>query len=136
VGAAIRALAPETVTGDLLPFHAIDRGCIADHSGASWGADAHRLGKRRPRAAGFGEALNDHVPVRGAGELKRDPAVGINPLELNERRVARCPPRVSQILLGRVREGARPQDESDAARPDDESLAVILHGKSAGAVIR
>ena len=48
------------------------------------------------------------------------PAVEIDLRELNERHVARSPPRIGQILLRRVsRDGARPQDESEPARPDD-----------------
>jgi hypothetical protein len=36
------------------------------------------------RAASFGEALQDLYRFRGAGELKRDSAGEINPLELSD----------------------------------------------------
>ena len=81
--------------------------------------EAHRVGKRRPRAASFGEALQDHLPAPLTGEPERDPAVEIDPLKRNVRRIAPRPPRIGQVLLRRVRDGARPQEEGEPARPGD-----------------
>src|SRR5713101_2469674 len=88
-------------------------------SRASRRADAHGFGKRRPRAATFGEALQDLLPAPLSGEPECDPAVEIDPLEGNERRIALRPPRIGQVLLRRVRDGARPQEEGEPARPDN-----------------
>ena len=88
-------------------------------SRASRRTDAHGFGKRRPRAASLGEALQDLLPAPFSGEPKCDPAVESDPLELNERRIALRPPRIGQVLLRRVRDGARPQEEGEPARPDD-----------------
>jgi hypothetical protein len=91
-----------------------------DRSRASYRADAHGLGKRRPGAAGFHEALHDLLPVAGCGVPERDPAVEIDPFERTGRRVALRPPRIGQVLLRRVRDAARPQEEDAPARPDDD----------------
>src|SRR5437899_2433286 len=91
----------------------------ADRSHASRRGDTHGLGKRRPRAASFGEALPDLLPAPLVAEPERDPAVDIDPIERNVRRVALRPPRIGQVLLRRVRDGARPQEEGQPARPDD-----------------
>jgi hypothetical protein len=48
-----------------------------------------------------------------AREPERDPAVEIDPLELRGR-VALRPSRIGQVLLWRVRDGARPQQERDS----------------------
>jgi len=88
-------------------------------SHASRRGDAHGFGKRRPRAASVGEALKDLLPAPRGGEPERDSAVETDPLELNERRIALRPPRIGQVLLRRVRDGARPQEEGEPARPDD-----------------
>jgi hypothetical protein len=88
------------------------------------------------RAASFGEALQDLLapPI---GEPEGDPAIEIDPLELNrERRIALRPPRISEVLLRRVRDGARPQEEGEPTRPDDgrfqplawELAALVEHG--------
>ena len=95
------------------------------------GADAQRLGKQWARAASGGEALQDLLapPI---GEPERDPAIEIDPLKhKRERRVALRPPRIGQVLLRGVREGARPQEEGAPARPDDrfqcpEELAALV----------
>src|SRR5262245_62492195 len=101
------------------------------------GADAERLGKQWPRAAGGGEALQDLLtpPI---GEPERDPAIEIDPLKHNwERRVAIRPPRIGQVLLRRVRDcGTRLQEEDEHARPDDrrsqtsgcDLAALVEHG--------
>jgi len=106
-----------------------------DRSRASDRADAHGLGKRRAGAAGFGEALYDLLPVAGCGVPERDPTVEIDPFERTGRRVALCPPRVGQVLLRRVRDAARPQEEGAPTRPDDdrfqraqELVALVEHG--------
>ena len=90
-----------------------------DRSHARRGRDAHRRGKRWTRAAGFGKALQDLLPAPLTGEPERDPAVEIDPVKRNVRRVALRPPRIGQVLLRRVRDGARPQEEGEPARPDD-----------------
>jgi len=94
-------------------------------SHASRRADAHGFGKRRPRAASFGEALQDLLPAPLSGEPKCDPAVESDPLELNERRIALRPPRIGQVLLRRVRDGARPQEEGE---PHDPTTAAVNDG--------
>lgn len=103
-------------------------------SGTFRGADTQRLGKQWPRAASGVEALQDLLtpPI---GEPESDPALEIDPLKHNrERRVALCPPRISQVLLRCVRDGARPQEESAPTQPDDrlqrpEDVAVgVEHG--------
>jgi hypothetical protein len=106
-------------------------------SWTSWGADAHRLGKRWPRAASRGEALQDVLAPR-TGEPERDLAIEIDSLELNRerRRVALRPPRIGQVLLRRVCDGAGPQEEGEPTRPDDgryqrlewELAALVEHG--------
>ena len=100
-------------------------------SGTFRRADAQRLGKQWPRAASGDEALQDLL-ASPIGEPERDPAIEIDPLKHNrERRVAFRPARIGQILLRRVRDGARPQEEGAPARPDDriqcpeESAALI-----------
>ena len=90
-----------------------------DRSHAPRGRDAHRHGKRWARAAGFGEALKGLLPAPLTGEPERDPAVEIDSLKRNVRRVALRPPRIGQVLLRRVRDGARTQEEGEPARPDD-----------------
>jgi hypothetical protein len=100
-------------------------------SGTFRGADAQRLGKQWPRAASGGEALQDLLapPI---GEPERDPAIEIDPLKhKRDRRVALRPPRIGQVLLRRVRDGARPQEEGAPAQPDDrfqcpEELAALV----------
>src|SRR6266545_4635620 len=109
-------------------------------SHAAWGRDAHRRGKRRPRAASFGEALQDLLPAPLSGESKCDPAVEIDPLKRNVRRVALRPPCIGQVLLRRVSDGARPQEKGEPARPDDgrfqrpegELAAWVEHGLLVG----
>jgi hypothetical protein len=59
------------------------------------------------------------LPAPLVGDLERDPTVEIDVLELNVRRVALRPPGIGQVLLRRVRDGARPQEEGEPARPDD-----------------
>jgi hypothetical protein len=56
------------------------------------------------------------------GEPERDPAVEVDPLELNRerQRVAPRPPRIGEVLLRRVRDAAGHQKESDPARADDD----------------
>src|SRR4029450_11539708 len=44
--------------------------------------------------------------------------VEIHVLALSVRRVALRPPGIGQVLLRRVRDGARPQEEGEPARPD------------------
>src|SRR4029450_13319317 len=69
------------------------------------------LGTQWPRASSGGEALQDLLapPI---GEPERDPAIEIDPLEHNrERRVALRPPRIGQVLLRRIRDSTRPQEE-------------------------
>ena len=95
----------------------------AGRVGRSWATgrvDAHGLGKRRPCAAGLGKALQNLLPAPLVGDLERDPAVEINPLKRNVRRVALRPPRIGQVLLRRVRNGARPQEEGEPTRLDDD----------------
>jgi hypothetical protein len=99
-------------------------------------SDDHGFGKRWPRPAGFGEALQGLLPAPLVGDLERDPAVEIDPLKRNVRRAALRPPRIGQVLLRRVRDGgAGPQEEGEAARPDDgrfqragEMAALVEHG--------
>jgi hypothetical protein len=79
-----------------------------DSSRAPRKGNAHRLGKRWPSTACVGETLQDRLPFRAVGELERDPAVEIDLLKPSERRIAPCPPRIRQVLLGRVRDCARP----------------------------
>jgi hypothetical protein len=90
-------------------------------------ADAHGLGKRQPYAASFGEALQDLLPAPCGGGSERDPAVEIDLLKLNVRRVALCPPCIGQVLLRRVRDGARPQEEDE--RRDERPSAHVSHGQ-------
>jgi hypothetical protein len=90
-----------------------------DRSRARRGRDAHRRGKRWTSAAGVGEALKGLLPTPLTGEPERDPAVEIDPIERNVRPVARRPPCIGQVLLRRVRDGARPQKEGEPAQPDD-----------------
>jgi hypothetical protein len=68
------------------------------------------------------------------GEPERDPAIELDPLKHNrERRVALRPPRIGQVLLRRVRDGARAQEEGAPARPDgrfqrpEELAALVEH---------
>ncbi len=110
-----------------------------DRSRASRGVEARRVGKRRPRAASFSETLQDLLPAPHTGEPERDPAVEIDPLKRKVRRAALRPPRIGQVLLGRVRDGARPQEEGEPARPDDsrcqrpeEQSALVEHTLPAG----
>src|SRR4030095_14540639 len=49
----------------------------------------------------------------------------------NVRRVALRPPRIGQLLLRRVRDGARPQEEGEPARPDDGRFQHRREGASA-----
>src|SRR4029434_3389530 len=62
-------------------------------------ADDHGFGKRWPRPAGFGEALQGLLPAPLVGDLERDPAVEIDPLKRNVPRAALRPPRISPVLL-------------------------------------
>src|SRR5215467_4708483 len=80
---------------------------------ASYRTKAHGLWQRRPRAAGFGEALHDLFSVPGGGVPECDPTVETNPVERSGGRVALRPPRIGQVLLRRVRKGARPQEERE-----------------------
>jgi hypothetical protein len=82
-------------------------------SRASRQADAHRRGKGLPRAVGVREASQDLFPASRAREPERDPAVKIDPLEPRGR-VALRPSRIGQVLLWRVRDGARPEEERDS----------------------
>ena len=72
------------------------------------------------------------MPAPLTGEPERDPAVDIDPLKRNVRRIALRPPRIGQVLLRGVRDGARPQEEGEPARPDDdrfqrpEELAALV----------
>jgi hypothetical protein len=88
-------------------------------SRASRRTKARGLGQRRPRKAGFGEALHDLFPVPGGGVPENDPTVEIDPFE-RTCRTALCPPRIGQVLLRRVRDAACHEKESDPARADDE----------------
>lgn len=93
-----------------------ERAGRVDQSWALRRADAYGLGKRRAGVTRFGEALQDILAVRR--EPERDPAVEVNPLELKrvQRRVARRPPRIDQVLLWRARDGARSKQK---AKRDD-----------------
>jgi hypothetical protein len=98
-------------------------------------SDDHGFGKRWPRPAGCGEALQGLLPAPLVGDLERDPAVEIDPLKRNVRRAALRPPRIGQVLLRRVRDGgAGPQEEGAPARPDDrfqrpeDLAALVAHG--------
>jgi hypothetical protein len=62
--------------------------------------------------------LQDLLPAPCGGGPERDPAIEIDLLEPNERRTALRPPRIGQVLLRRVRDGARPQEEGKPAQPD------------------
>src|SRR5207245_10790228 len=83
-------------------------------------AKADGLGKWRRRASGFSEALHDLLPISRGGVPEHDPAVEIDPFERTGCRIALCPPRIGQVLLRRVRDGACPQEEGEPARPDDD----------------
>ncbi len=95
----------------------IERCATAPQNGgrlrASRQADAHRRGQGLPRAVGFREAAHNLFPASRAGEPERDPAVEIDPLELRGR-VALRPSRIGQVLLWRVRDRARPEEERDS----------------------
>src|SRR5882724_3352371 len=95
------------------------------------GGDAHGLGKRRPRAPSLGEALQNRLLAPHIREPEPDPAVEIDPIELNVRRVALRPPRIGQVLLRRVRDGACPQEEGKPARPDDGRFQRPGEGRAA-----
>jgi hypothetical protein len=103
-----------------------------------WGADAHRLGKRWPRAACLGEALQDLLAPRT--ELERDLAIEFDSLELKRerRRVALRPPRIGQVLLRRVRDGARPRGTGRTRRrlslAGESSRMAHATGSTAGAL--
>src|SRR5262249_43475880 len=71
------------------------------------------LWQRLPRAAGFGEALHDLVSVPGAGVPECNLTVETNPVERRGGRVAFCPPRIGEVLLWRVRDGACPLEERE-----------------------
>jgi hypothetical protein len=79
--------------------------------------------------------LQDRLPFGGIRELERDPAVEIDLLKRREGRGALCPPRIRQVLLRRVRDGTRPEDEGEPARsdagrlqrPEEESAALVEH---------
>jgi len=88
-------------------------------SRASRRTKARGLGQRRPRTAGFGEALHDLFPVPGGGVPENDPTVEIDPFE-RTCRTALCPPRIGQVLLRRVRDAACHEKEGDPARADDD----------------
>jgi hypothetical protein len=90
-----------------------------DRSRASRRTKARGLGQGRPRTAGFGEALHDLFPVPGGGVPENDPTVEIDPFE-RTCRAALCPPRIGQVLLRRFRDGARPQEEGEPTRLDDD----------------
>jgi hypothetical protein len=83
-------------------------------------------------AAGRKSAGRPQGPQAQLENLERDPAVEIDPLKLNVRRVALRPPRIGQVLLRRVRDGARLQAEGERARSDDdrfrraEELAALV----------
>jgi hypothetical protein len=63
--------------------------------------------------------LHDLPPFAAAGVPKSDPAIEINTLEVRKRHFALCPPRSREFLLGRIRDGARPQEEAgERAAPD------------------
>jgi hypothetical protein len=80
--------------------------------------NAHRLRERRPCTSGVGKTLQDRLPFRGIRELERDPAAEIDLLKRRKRLRALGPPRIGQVLLRRVRDGARPQKEGEPAQPD------------------
>ncbi len=90
-----------------------------DRSRASRRTKARGLRQRRPRTAGFGEALHDLFPVPGGGVPENDPTVEIDPFE-STCRTALCPPRIGQVLLRRVRDAACHQKEGGPARADDD----------------
>ena len=110
----------------------------AGRVGRSWATgrvDAHGLGKRRPCTAGLGKALQNLLPAPLVGDLERDPAVEINPLKRNVRRVALRPPRIGQVLLRRVRDSTRYQEEGAPARPEsfqrpEKLAAMVEHGST------
>jgi hypothetical protein len=110
-----------------VPPRAADR---VDGSHAWRWADDHGFGKRWPGAAGLGEASQGLLPAPLVGDLERDPTVEIDVLELNVRRVALRPPGIGQVLLRRVRDGARPQEEDE--RRDEKLSARVSHGLRAG----
>jgi len=85
-------------------------------------AKADGLGKGRPCAAGFGEALHDLLPLPRGGVPEHDPAVEIDPLERRRCRIALCPARIRKVLLRRVRDRACAEEERDSARADDDRV--------------
>src|SRR4029453_18482517 len=114
------------------PPRAADR---VDRSHAWRWADDHGFGKRRPRAAGFGEASQGLLPAPLVGGLERDPTVEIDALELNVRRVALRPPGIGQVLLRRVRDGA-PSRRTSAAMRSCPRVSVMVCGPVADGAAR
>jgi hypothetical protein len=106
-------------------------------SHASRWADAHGFGERRSRAASFGEALQDLLPAPCGGGPERDPAIEIDLLKRNVRRAALRPPRIGELSLRRIRDGARPQEEGAPARQRrfqrPEELAAFNRAVAEGA---
>ena len=106
----------------------------AGRVGRSWATgrvDAHGLGKRRPCAAGLGEALQNLLPAPLVSDLERDAAVEINPLKRNVRRAALRPPRIGLVLLWCIRESACPQQEEGEyegrSYTSEEPAALVGH---------
>jgi hypothetical protein len=83
---------------------------------------AHGLGQRLSRAAGFGKASHDRFSIAWSGVPESDPTVETNPIKRSRGRIALCPPRIGEVLLWRVRDGARPQEEGE---PEDRSPATL-----------
>jgi hypothetical protein len=103
-----------------------------DRLRASRRTKARGLGQRWPRTGGFGEALHDLFPVPGGGVPERDLTVEIDPFERSGCRIALRPPRICQVLLRRVRDAARSQEEGESTPLDDngvqrlEELAALV----------
>jgi len=103
---------------------------------ASHRTKAYGLWQRLSRAAGFGEALYDLFSVPGGGVPECDPTVEINSIECSGCRIALSPPRIGQVLLWRVRDGARREEESDREDRSDtleDMAALVEHGYSRAA---
>ncbi len=71
--------------------------------------------------AGFSKALHDLFPFSGGDVPENNTTVEIDPFE-RTCRPALCPPRIGQVLLGCVRDAARPQEEGAPAPPDDDRV--------------
>lgn len=86
------------------------------------GSEGPGLRQRRPPAAGLAEALHDFLPPARVAVQERDPPVGLDPLELDERGAAPCPPLVGEVLLGRVGAGAPAKGDRQQRRQGSAQL--------------